>query len=272
MSNKTTKIMKEHLQIAEKYISDMNNAKSKKDFMNAMQTCETAVKAQYEDLEDIADDFCTKITNKSDKELSGISERIGEIFGQEITKLYVKMAPYMAEPDFMGALGSLDIVVGSNPLFGANEFGADIATEVSKTIAGTMDGMATKMMADSTPTDEKTIIAVTDLMNNFLQLSQRYVERMKAATTGRKIVTATNGFVDSVKKLIPEMKIQADHIRFIMAKNEKPEGIIKAADELKQTLGDDLKAVLKDKAELMQDQKVQKSVSKLGAILNEVPF
>ncbi len=202
MNSKTTQIMKEHLQIAENYIEALKTAESKKDMMQAMKTCEEAVKAQYEDLEEIADDYCKKITEGSDKELSDISKKIGDIYGKEITKLYVKMAPYMAEPDFMEALGSIDIVVGSNPLFGANEFGADIATEVSKTIAGGMDNMAAKMMSETKETSEETLNAVVAIMENFASLSERYVERMSAATTSRKIVNATDSFVDAIKKMI----------------------------------------------------------------------
>ncbi len=61
MNSKTTQIMKEHLQIAENYIEALKTAESKKkDMMQAMKTCEEAVKAQYEDLEEIADDYCKK--------------------------------------------------------------------------------------------------------------------------------------------------------------------------------------------------------------------
>jgi len=238
----------------------------------AMKKCEEAVKAQYPVLEEITDDYCTKITEGTDPELTDISKQIGALYGEEITKLYVKMAPYMAEPAFMEALGSIDIVVGNNPLFGVNQFGADVAIEVSKTMAGGMDQMAMKMMSETEMTSDETMNAVISLMANFASFSERYVDRMSAATTSRKIVNATDSFVDAIKKMIPEMKSLADQIKLIMMRPDKPEEITKYSDILKQKLGDDLKAVIKEKEELMNEQKVSKSVGKLGAILNEVPF
>ncbi len=68
------------------------------------------------------------------------------------------------------------------------------------------------------------------------------------------------------------MKSLADEIKLIMIRPDKPEAITTAAESLKENLGDRLKDVIKEKETLMNEQKVSKSVGKLGAILNEVPF
>lgn len=271
MSDRTVDVMKKHLLIAEKYIKDIENAKSKQDFMDAMEKCSNEVKNQYTDLEEIEEDYCRRIT-EGDTELKEISARVGEIFGQKITKHYTKMAPYMADQSFMEAMGNIDIVIGNNPLFGTNEFGADIAVEVSKTIAGSLDGIATKMIADSTDPEEAVLRDLTDILNRFLDLSRRYVAKMTEAGTARKIVTATDSFVDAVKKLVPEMKKHADQIKLILAKKEKPEQIAKLSEELRKVLGTELQQAMKEKQELINDQKVQKSVAKLGSVLSEIPF
>ncbi|PLX66644.1 MAG: hypothetical protein C0602_11275 [Denitrovibrio sp.] len=272
MSDNTKKVMKEHLQIAENYINALDTAESKKDLINAINTCKKEILAQYKDLEEISEDFYEKITGKKDKELFEISDRVGNIFSKEVTAYYVKMGPYMADQDFMAAFAEFDQIIGSNPLFGQNEFGQDIAAKVSTAIAGEMDSMATRMMADSSETDENIVTEIAELMNRFLDISKRYIAKLDEAVTARKVVTATDGYVNAITKMIPEMKAQADQLKLIMARNDKPAQITNAADELKRVLGDDLKEVMKNKQELFNEQKVQKSVSKLGDILNKVPF
>ncbi|ADD67779.1 hypothetical protein Dacet_1003 [Denitrovibrio acetiphilus DSM 12809] len=270
MNDKTIRIMQEQLVIVEKYMKDLEEASDKKTLMEAISTCSHSIKSQYPDLEDIADDYCDR--SQTDEELKRISDTIGKLLSTEVTKFYGKMGQYMADSDFMETFAEFDIVVGNNPLFGVNQFGGDVAAEVSKSIAGGLDGMATQMIADSTEIDESSIKGITNVMDSFLGLSQRYVAKMQEASTARKAVTATDAFVSSIKKMIPEMKQHSDQLKLLMAKKEKPEQILNMAESLRKTLGDDLKAVMKDKEELLADHKVQKSVSKLGAVLNEVPF
>jgi len=270
MSDMTLRIMQEQLKIAEQYISDLEAASGKEELMLAINTCSKNIKDQYEDLEKIADDFCTRFAD--DAELKTTSTKIGKLLGHDVTKYYGKMGPYMADADFMEAFANFDIVVGNNPLFGVNEFGADVASNVSHAIAGSMDSVATHMLAETTEITDETIDGILTVMNDFLSLSKRYVERMQEASTARKAVEATDAFVSNIKKQIPEMKKYSDTLKLIMAKKDKPEAIMKAADELKKTLGDDLKAVMRDKDKILNEQKVQKAVSKLGTVLNEVPF
>lgn len=272
MSDRTLDVMKEHLHIAETYIKSMKNAESKTDFMSAIDTCRNSILKQYSDLEEIADDYTDKILGKKDQELHRISCRVGDIFGKEVTVLYGKMAPYMADEDFMHSFAEFDRIIGSNPLFGKNEFGHDVAVQVSKAMAGSMDGIAARMMADSSDTDEESLEKITDVMQRFLDLSRKYVTRMDDASTPKKAVTATDSYVSSIEKMIPEMKACADNIRLIMAKKDKPRQITDIADELKNVLGENLKDVMKNKQELLSEKKVQKSVGKLGDILNKVPF
>lgn len=271
MSDKTVQVMKEHLLIAEEYIKALKAAETKKEMLNAMNRCTEAVKRQYPDLEEISDDYGARI-HKGDKELKEISVRVGDIYGKEITGLYGKMGRFMADSDFMEALGSIDIVIGSNPLFGANEFGADVAVEVSKTIAGSLDAMATKMIADTTETGEDTLNEIAGMMEGLLDLSKRYVARVNEAGTARKVVTATEAFVDAIRKLVPQMRKHADQLKLIMAKDNKPEKLMRLSAELSKVLGDQLKQAMRDKEELFREQKVQKAVAKLGEVLNEVPF
>lgn len=270
MSDMTLRVMQEQLKIAEQYITDLEAASGKDELMKAINTCSLSIKNQYEDLENIADDYCERFPK--DEELRRLSTKIGQLLGSEVTKYYGKMGPYMADKEFMGAFANFDIIVGNNPLFGVNEFGGDVAANVSKAMAGSMDSVATQILAETTENDEETVNGIIEVMNNFLDLSKRYVEKMKSASTARKIVEATDAFVSNIKKQIPEMKKYSDSLKIIMAKQEKPAEITKAAEELKQTLGDDLKAVMQDKSDLLQEQKVQKSVGKLGEILSEVPF
>lgn len=270
MSEKTLEVMQEQLKFAEKYIEDLSEAETKAEFIKAINTCKDSIQNQYEDLEQIADDYCARA--KSDKDLDAISNRIGHLLGKEVTKFYGKMGTFMADADFMEAFAQLDIVVGNNPLFGVNQFGGDVAAEVSKTIAGSMDNIATKIISETTETSEETTENIIRIMNDFLQLSKRYVGKMSEANTGRKAVMATDAFVNSIKKMIPEMKDHTDQLKLIMARPDKPKQVTDIADELKKTLGDDFKEVMKDKEEIIKEQKVQKAVSKLGAILNEVPF
>jgi len=270
MSDKTLSIMNEQLIIVEKYISDLDAAADKQEMMKAINTCSESIKKQYDDLEEIAEDFCSRV--KTDKELSAVSDRIGNLLSKEVTKFYGKMGQFMADPDFMETFSNFDIVVGNNPLFGVNQFGGDVAANVSHAMAGGMDDLAMKMMADSTEIDTDVEESIAAVMNDFLALSKRYVDRMREATTSRKAVTATDSFVSAIKRQIPEMKKHSDQFKLIMRKPVQPKAITEAAEELKKTLGDDLKEVMKDKNEILQEQKVQKAVSKLGAILNEVPF
>lgn len=270
--DRTTEVMRLHLEYAEKYIKEMEKAQTKEDIMEAVNRCSLAVKNQYPDLEEIAEDYCRKITEKSDPELAEISTRVGEIYGKEVTAFYGKMGRFMADADFMETFSNFDIVIGNNPLFGTNEFGSDVAVEVSKTIAGSMDSLAAKMMADSTDVDEAVILELEKIMESFLDLSKRYVAKMSEVTTGRKAVTATDAFVSGIKRLVPEMKKYADMLKLLMAGDKKPEKIIKLAAELNKTLGDELKNVMQDKQDIIAEQKVQKAVGRLGSILNEVPF
>jgi len=271
MSNRTLEVMQEHLQIAEKYISELKKAESKEEFLNAMRRCIKSVHEQYPALEEISDDYAEKI-GKADKELKEISVRVGDIYGKQVTSLYGKMGAYMADKDFMEVLSTLDKVIGNNPLFGVSEFGEEVARQVSESIAGSLNEVAAKIMADSTETDEVVLADITSLMDEFCSLSKRYVMKLAESNTARKIVTATDSYVSGIKKMIPEMKRNADQLKLIMSRNEKPEELIKLSEELKKTLGDDLKAVMKDKDEIFSDQKVQKSVSKLGTVLSDVPF
>lgn len=268
--DKTLDVMKHHLHIVEKYIDELQQAEGKKAIMNAINSCSKSIHEQYGDLEEIADDFCARV--KDDKELNAISKRIGDILSGETTKHYGKMGPFMADRDFMEVFSNFDIVVGNNPLFGVNEFGADVAADVSKAIAGSMDGIATKMIADTTDIEDDVLAGISGVMESFLDISKKYVAKMNDANTARKAVTATDAFVAAIKKQIPEMKKYSDQLKLVMAKDEKPENILNMAEELKKTLGDDLKAVMQEKSEIISEQKVQKSVSKLGAVLSEVPF
>lgn len=272
MSNRTTDVMQEHLLIAESYKKGLEEAKSKADFINVITTCKDKISAQYKDLEEIADDYSDKILNNKDKELKELSEKVGSIFGKETTAYYGKMGPYMADPDFMKAFTEFDQIIGSNPLFGQSQFGQDVAVEVSKAIAGSLDGAAVKMMAETDDTNEVTVATIAEIMDSFLGLSKRYVAKMDEANTARKIVTATDSYVNAISKMVPEMRSHTDTLRLLMAKDEKPQQIVKIADELKVTLGDDLKRVMQNKEELISDKKVQKSVAKLGEILQKVPF
>jgi ATP-dependent DNA ligase len=271
MSDKTISVMRKHLDIAEKFLKNLRKAQTKNEMMGCFISCREAVKDQYPELEEIADDFCTRITEK-DAELSEISRRVGDIFGTEITKLYGKMGKYMADQDFLEAQAQFDIVIGNNPLFGVNQFGGDVAAEVSKTIAGSIDGMATMMMAESTETSEDKMAQIVSLMQEFHDLSERYVARMITSDTASKISAATDAYVTAVKKLIPKMNTHKDELKLINARKEKPAKLTELSEGMRQILGVQLRDAMQNRQELLSDKKVQKSVQKLSTLLTQIPY
>jgi len=274
MSDKTIDVMKEHLLIAEDYISEMNKAESKTDYINAMKSCTARVKAQYGDLEEVAEDFTARAMSPegSEQELKKISAQAGDIYTKKVSALYSKMGVHMGDPDFLEAMEELDKALMNNPLFGESDGLHEAAKEISEGFALAIDGMTKKIHAETTVTEAETLNKIIDMMNSFLKLSENYVSKMQNAVTARKAVTATDNFVNSVKKMIPEMESCKDEIKVMMMRDKKPDEIIETGQKLGKVLGEDLKEAMKDKQEILADHKVKKSVSRLGEILNKVPF
>jgi molecular chaperone DnaK (HSP70) len=271
MREKTLNVMKKHLNIVEKYIDDLDKAVDKKQCMDAMNNCTKKVKELYEELEEVAADFKSRLAG-SDTEIQAVSAEIGDLLSKKIIEFYPKTGTYLADPEYQKAQTELDSAISNSPLFGDNSHDEQMAMEVSKSFASTMDKMAVQLEAETSASDEDFVADTIEKMEVFKAYSERYVANLESANTARKMVTATDKFVDSIKKLIAEMNQDAHAIRVLMTKKDRPEKIDELGNDLKKILGEDLSAVIKGKEELLNDHKVKKSVGKLAPLLQQIPF
>ncbi len=273
MSDKITRIMKEHQKIAEKYIDDLKKADTKAGYISAMNSCADSIKKQYPDLESISDEFNTlMVTNQASEEIKNASMTAGACFGIRSVEIYPRMAPHMGDEDFRAAQMNLDGVLNANPLFGG-QMGDDKAlNEVSHTFASAMNSMAEKLHLETAEADTSAIGEIETIMTEFDSLAKRFAAAVEKADTSRKFVTAVDGFVNAVNKMIPRMKELSEPMKVLMAQKLLPEKIKEISGSIGQTLGKDLTEILKDKRELMAEPKVKKAVSKLGSMLESIPF
>jgi len=272
MSTKTLETMQKHLELVEQYIKGLDKAVDKNECISAMNTCRDGILALYKDMEAVAPEFKEIMKSSAKHEVKEISEKIGDLLSKKIIEFYPKTGIFLAETDYQKAQAELDGAISNSPLFGDNSMDDQVAIEVSKSFASTMDKMATQLEAETAASDEGTVSEVIEMMEVFKAYSERYVESMKTSNSARKIVMSTDKFVDSVKKMLPDMNKHVHAIQVLMAKKDKPEQIVKIGEELKSILGEQLSTVIKDKEELLDDHKVKKSVGKLGQLLQQIPF
>lgn len=272
MSEKVLQVMKQHLKIAEQYIEELEKAGSKADFIAAMSTCADNIKQQYPDLEAVTEEFNTlMVLGTADTELKEISRAAGDCFGRRTVDMFKRMAPFMGDAEFQGAQRNLDEVLNGNPLFcGAADDSA--MREISANFANAVNAMAEKLHFETAETDENAAEAIEAVLKQFDDLAKRYAAAIKKADTSRKFVTANDAFVNGVKNLIPEMNRLKDAMKALAAQKLVPAGVTELSKSLGRTLGKELTEILRDKRELMNEPKVKKSVSKLGEILESVPF
>lgn len=269
MSVNVLTVMKKHLKSAEKYIKAMQEAETADEYIIAMKTCASEVRAQYKDFEAVSDEYNSlMVLSTATDELKEVSRRTGDCFGSMTVDLLPKMAVYMNDEAFVKAQRELDDALMGNPLFSGG-MDDSAMVEVAKSFASTMGAVAEKLHAE---TEEINSDGVLTVLQEFDSLAKRYNNAVIKADTARKFVTANDAFVSAVKKLIPQMNDVANDMRLLAAKGNMPEDIDSVSKSLRTVLGDELKEILKDKRELMADMKVQKSVSKLGNVLNSLPF
>lgn len=273
MSGQVLKVMKQHLKIAEKYISDLEEADSKESFMKAMKSCGEKIKKQYPDLEAISEEYNTlMVLNTASDELKNISNAVGDCFGRKSTVMIVKTAAYLAHDDFREAQAELDNILTQNPLFGGNIPDDKALMQVSESFASSMNSMAEKLHLETSEADMTALDKIESILKDFDALADKFAASVKKADTARKLVNSVESFVTSVKKLIPEMQKVAEPMRIMMAQKLLPEQVSDISKHLRKTLGTELPEILRDKREFMAEPKVKKAVYKLGEIVGSLPF
>lgn len=273
MSEKVLDVMKKHLESAEKYIEALDNASSVADCVAAMKQCSSEVKSQYQDLQDISEEYNKlMLTRKANDELKTVSEKTGDCFGRKSVEMMPKIAVYMADADFITAQKELDDVLINNPLFNGLVPDDSALLDVANSLASTMHSMSEKMHVESEGVKENDIAELERILSEFDASAKRFNKNLSKSNTARKAVESCDIFVDSVKKLLPAMNTVAGSMRLLMAKGELPENVSDISKSLKETLSKELSEIIKEKQDIMQEQKVQKSVKKLGELLESMPF
>jgi hypothetical protein len=273
MSAKVTEVIKRHYESAVRYAEAMESAKDKQDYISAMKTCAKEVKAQYEELQSICEEYAEMMAlGTADEELKKMAQETGDCFGVRISRIYSKMALFLTDAEFKKSEQELYQVLTENPLFmGAMEDDGNLDF-VAQSFAGSVNAMAEKLNAETTEVSEENVAELEAVLKEFDSLAKRYAVALEKADTVRKFVTANDLFVEAVKKLIPRMNTVADAMRLLVAKNALPEAVSEAGKSLRNTLGKELGVILKEKRDLMTDAKVKKSVEKIGKLLESLPF
>lgn len=272
MNDRVLAVMTAHLNYAEKYIESLGAAASVDDCVKAMKTCASEVKAQYPDLEEICGVYQNLMLTGASDELRLISEKTGDCLGRKAVELMPKIAQFMADDEYVAAQKELDDVLMNNPLFGGYVSDDSHIAEVAQGFAGIMTQMTEKLHAETTEVSAEDAEKIEHILEKLTASAAAFNSSLSFAKTSRKAVEACDMFVASLNRLMPDMTDSAEAMRLMTAKGDIPQNIVALSKKLSDILGAELKEIIKEKQEIMQEQKVKKAVKKLGDLLEKLPF
>lgn len=274
MNSNTLEVMKKHLEASESYIEKLKKVESAENYCEIMKWFIAEVKGQYTELAEITEDYnASMFCDSPNPDLAGVGNRLSEVHTKEFHALMPKLGAYMGNPDVLRLMAEVDKVLFELPIFEnrgveTSTMMTDLASGLAKTMTSSMESMNAKSTDISTIDTDNILMIITSCADS----SEVFLNEFKSAKKVKAMVASIDKFVDMIKKLTPSMKNIAEDYKILTLRKAVPANISAQAKRMADTLGKDLKEAIHAQSELMAEEKVSRSVQKLGKILPNIPF